>query len=89
MIYAEERSLVTTSSYLVFRVVLRHLFGYYLYLQPLTSSEHRECNNFDDMKLYRHSTFVKKWGFVGDFSGGGTPGSIPNPVVKPTRADGT
>ena len=26
---------------------------------------------------------------VGDESGGGTPGPIPNPVVKPTSADGT
>lgn len=26
---------------------------------------------------------------VGDPSGGGTPGPISNPVVKPTRADGT
>ena len=26
---------------------------------------------------------------VGDLSGGGTPGPFSNPVVKPTRADGT
>ena len=26
---------------------------------------------------------------LGDFSGGDTPGSIPNPVVKPASADGT
>lgn len=27
--------------------------------------------------------------FVGDKSGGGTPGPIPNPEVKPTSADGS
>ena len=27
--------------------------------------------------------------FLGAQSGGGTPGSIPNPVVKPVSADGT
>jgi hypothetical protein len=26
---------------------------------------------------------------LGDYSGGGTPGHIPNPVVKPASADGT
>jgi len=26
---------------------------------------------------------------LGDLSGGGTPGNIPNPVVKPVSADGT
>ena len=26
---------------------------------------------------------------LGDWSGGGTPGNIPNPAVKPASADGT
>ena len=30
-----------------------------------------------------------KTGFRGDRSGGDTPGSIPNPAVKPSSADGT
>ena len=31
----------------------------------------------------------EKTGSFGDRSGGGTPGPIPNPVVKPSSADGT
>ena len=33
---------------------------------------------------------TQQWGVdVGDKSGGGTPGPIPNPAVKPTSADGS
>ncbi len=35
------------------------------------------------------SILVKLESFVGDLSGGGTPGPIPNPAVKPASADGS
>ena len=33
--------------------------------------------------------FVEERSFVGDMSGGGTPGPISNPAVKPASADGS
>ena len=36
---------------------------------------------------FSYNNFVKM--SLGDWSDGGTPGNIPNPVVKPVSADGT
>jgi hypothetical protein len=53
------------------------------------------------MKFFHHRTMIfilhpssfiiypLKKSLLGDYSGGGTPGSIPNPEVKPASADGT
>ncbi len=34
-------------------------------------------------------SLTRRIGFLGDMSGGGIPGPIPNPAVKPSSADGT
>jgi hypothetical protein len=36
-----------------------------------------------------HKAYCKSNQSLGDWSDGGTPGYIPNPVVKPVSADGT
>jgi hypothetical protein len=47
----------------------------------------KKKNNF--CSLFIGKIVNCKKGLLGDSSGGGTPGSIPNPAVKPTSADGT
>ena len=47
--------------------------------------EVHSCNLY--LELYSGHNLVET--SLGDWSGGGTPGPIPNPEVKPASADGT
>ena len=76
------------------RIILKFEFiSFYLVFRVLSCNEKMNNEQKEEKfilgKLFIYKFLIVKKSLLGDSSGGGTPGSIPNPAVKPTSADGT